>query len=97
VKVAPSYHFFAPNSFSPNGDGLNDVFKPIILGHQDYKLLIYDRWGHQVFYSDELAKGWDGTLDDKPLKSGIYVYRIYVTEFLTNLSFQETGTLNLFR
>lgn len=97
VKVAPSYHFFAPNSFSPNGDGLNDVFKPVILGHQDYKLLIYDRWGHQVFYSDELAKGWDGTLDDKPLKSGIYVYRIYVTEFLTNLSFQETGTLNLFR
>ena len=97
VKVASSYHFYAPNSFTPNGDGVNDTFNPFIVGHQDYELFIYDRWGQQVFYSNQLDNGWDGTLNSKPVKEGIYVYKVYVTAYLTNLNFQESGTISLFR
>jgi gliding motility-associated-like protein len=97
VRVAPSYQFYAPQSFTPNGDGLNDTFNPYMIGHQDYELFIYDRWGRQVFYSNQLDVVWDGRAGSKHLKSGIYVYMIYASEFATGLRFQESGTINLFR
>lgn len=97
VRVAPSYQFYAPKSFTPNGDGLNDTFNPYVIGHEDYELYIFDRWGRQVFYSSRLDLVWDGTSGSKPLNAGLYVYVAYVSEYLTGNRFKESGTINIFR
>jgi gliding motility-associated-like protein len=55
--------FFMPNAFTPNGDGLNDIIKPITKGNLvQYQMLIYNRWGELVFSSTDLSQGWNGKL-----------------------------------
>ena len=54
--------FYMPSAFTPNHDGKNDLFKPVIGGVAlQYKLTIYNRWGQVVFSSGDPAKGWDGS------------------------------------
>ncbi|MDZ7744102.1 MAG: gliding motility-associated C-terminal domain-containing protein [Bacteroidota bacterium] len=91
---------FLPNAFTPNGDGLNDIFKPIARYDyvQDYHLLIFNRWGQMIFESNDLYKGWDGQLDGKPAMAGTYVYRIDYREPGQNgESHTLTGTVVLVR
>jgi len=64
-----------PNAFTPNGDGINDVFRP----NQDsnplnYKLFIYDRQGALIFQSLDFYKGWDGKYNGKPVPFGVYYW-----------------------
>jgi gliding motility-associated-like protein len=65
-----------PNAFSPNGDGLNDIFKPITYPEKirSFSMYIYDRWGMQLFFSNDVSKGWDGTINGSPVQIGGYVY-----------------------
>jgi gliding motility-associated-like protein len=66
-----------PNAFSPNGDNLNDVFKPEAKGHpKEYVMHIFDRWGQNVFTSFNIEKGWDGTINGKPAAISTYHYFI---------------------
>ncbi|MDP3556281.1 MAG: PKD domain-containing protein [Bacteroidota bacterium] len=80
ITVQPEFTFFAPNAFSPNGDGLNDIFLPLGMGWEiaSYNLTVYDRWGQKIFYTKDYTKGWDGkikgNLDAAPL--GEYIYKI---------------------
>jgi gliding motility-associated-like protein len=55
---------YLPNSFTPNGDGLNDVFKAITPNTDisEYSLKIYNRWGQEVFSTKEMTTGWDGRI-----------------------------------
>jgi gliding motility-associated-like protein len=67
--------FFAPGSFSPNGDGLNEIFIITGVGIYDVTFEIYDRWGELLFISHDGTKiGWDGTYRGNPVPEGIYVY-----------------------
>ena len=65
-----------PNAFSPDGDGLNEVFRPVTLPENisTFSMYIYDRWGQQVFFSNNISKGWDGTIHGSPAQIGGYVY-----------------------
>ena len=74
--AALASELFVPNVFSPNEDGRNDVFKPRGTNLFEYNLRIYDRWGNKVFEADDIEDGWDGTLNGKPLNSGVFVYYI---------------------
>lgn len=73
---------YMPNAFTPNGDGLNDVFLPQTAENitvKEYKLSIYDRSGKLVFYSEEILKGWDGRSQDNGTeitKEDVYMWRI---------------------
>lgn len=70
-----------PNSFTPNGDGLNDIFKIETLTEiEDYTMLIFNRWGQQIFESKDINQGWDGKYKNKIVPLGVYTYRIEVTE-----------------
>ncbi|MBI3510676.1 MAG: PKD domain-containing protein [Bacteroidetes bacterium] len=62
VCIDPYWTFYIPNAFTPNADGLNDVFMPKEYGIEEdnYKFWIFDRWGNLIFYTDDLHKGWDG-------------------------------------
>ncbi|MEO7047562.1 MAG: gliding motility-associated C-terminal domain-containing protein [Ferruginibacter sp.] len=67
--------FFVPNAFTPNNDGLNDIFKPIISGHvEQYKFIIYNRFGQQIFSSQKINEGWDGTIRGKPQDTGTFIW-----------------------
>lgn len=70
-------HFYMPQAFTPNGDGLNDVFRVPNETHITLRdFAVYDRWGKRVFYSERPDKGWDGTYNGKPCSPGAYVYLI---------------------
>ena len=77
IKVCDAA-FYVPDAFSPNGDGLNDIFKPITTkeGISTYSFRIYNRWGMEVFESGALSDGWNGTLKGQPAPVGTYVWKI---------------------
>jgi len=63
-----------PNAFSPNGDGINDIYKPKD-GYQsitEFHAYIYNRWGQKLFEWSDPSTGWDGTYKGKPVKDGVY-------------------------
>ncbi len=86
-----------PNAFSPNGDGLNDIFKPETQGHpSEYILQIYNRWGATVFSSYDVGKGWDGTINGQPADIADYHYRIS-GKCVSGEPIRMTGTCTLVR
>jgi gliding motility-associated-like protein len=80
IRVDPTVTEFIPEAFTPNGDGLNDVFRVFNLGYYQ-KLVdfrIYNRWGHEVYHSINPKQGWDGTLNGVPQDMGTYYYQVIV-------------------
>ncbi len=69
---------FIPNSFTPNGDENNDIFQIVGNGISSFELLIFNRWGELVFESNLISLGWDGTFQNMPAPSGVYVYEVKV-------------------
>ncbi len=68
---------FTPNAFTPNDDGRNDVFYPVSNGYiLDYRMDIFDRWGMNIFTTNNFGVGWDGTFNNRPAQQDVYVYRI---------------------
>lgn len=68
--------FFAPNSFSPDGNGNNDIFYMKGTGMNDFNLFIYDRWGEKIFESHDIMHGWDGTYKGKIVEEDVYVWKV---------------------
>lgn len=87
-----------PNVFSPNSDGLNDLFKPIILCPvYNYHLAIYNRWGNKIFESSDPAAGWDGRSKGALADNGAYVYSITYKAGATGRPKTEQGQVILLR
>ena len=80
ISIPDVLLYYVPNTFSPNGDELNNVFKPIFtegFNPKNYHLEIYNRWGNLVFESFDAAVGWDGTLDQLGnIQNDSFVYKI---------------------
>jgi gliding motility-associated-like protein len=65
---------FIPNAFTPNGDEVNDIFIPRSVILKSMKLLVVDRWGHEVFESNDINVGWDGNYKGQPAQVDSYGY-----------------------
>lgn len=78
IYVFPEYRLFIPNCFTPNEDGINDVFLPSYLGAETALLMIFNRWGEKIFEGKSLGEGWDGTHEGKPAPQDAYVYRLVI-------------------
>ncbi len=76
VVVYPEFRFWIPNTFTPDDNNLNDVFKPIVIGVINYSFEIYDRWGEKIFETGNVEAGWNGTFRGSECKEGIYAWRI---------------------
>lgn len=63
-----------PNAFSPNGDGINDIYKAKsgYQGITEFRAIIFNRWGQKLYEWNDPAEGWDGTYKGKPVKEGVY-------------------------
>ena len=74
---SPEDYIYIPNSFTPNGDGNNEWFAPIIGNDEllsDYSFMIFDRWGSMVFSSTTQDKGWDGMREGIECQQDVYVW-----------------------
>ncbi len=82
VIIEPDFTFYIPNTFTPNGDGVNDYFTGKGIGVKTFAMRIYDRWGEMIYYTEDMAKGWDGMVKNKdtPDKLDVYSYRVLVTD-----------------
>jgi len=67
-----------PTGFTPNNDGLNDVFRILGSGEfgREFEMRIWNRWGQEVFKTNDPAKGWDGNFNGQPSPAGVYAYLI---------------------
>jgi gliding motility-associated-like protein len=81
VFVKDSMTLYVPNAFTPNGDGINDVFKALGTLVKTFQLLIFDRWGNLIYESESLGRGWDGFYKGEKVMNGVYVWKIYATDF----------------
>ena len=70
---------FIPNAFTPNGDGMNDVFNIFGTGIRNYTLSIFDRIGELVYEGDESSAGWDATFHGQPVNTGVFFYVAFIT------------------
>ncbi|MNK22429.1 PKD domain protein [compost metagenome] len=80
IVFIEEFQIFVPNTFTPDGDEFNNIFKPVVpegMSLDDYTFTIYNRWGETLFESHDVSIGWDGTYQAVPVKEGIYSWVIY--------------------
>lgn len=95
IKVEYPEIITIPNAFTPNGDGLNDTWSPVILGSNDYQTVIYDRWGILITTLSPNDK-WDGKWNGKPCPEGVYIY--YLTGTMKKgKKIKRMGSITLLR
>jgi gliding motility-associated-like protein len=90
---------YVPNAFSPDGDGHNEVFKPVIIGYakETYELNIFDRWGTTVFSSKDASIAWNGAKNNSGavLPQAVYVWRVTARDQFTTDQREWFGTVTL--
>lgn len=97
VVVVDQPSALLPNAFSPNGDGLNDVISPGLVGFPRINYFkIYDRWGKLMFVSFKMGEGWDGTFNGIPCTTGVYYY-ILSAQDINNRETIIRGDITLIR
>ena len=78
VEIGADFIFYIPNSFSPNGDAINDVFTGVGVGIQKYDMWIYERWGSMVYHTNNIKNGWEGktlnNVQDAP--QDVYTWKV---------------------
>lgn len=88
---------YVPNAFTPNGDGINDVFRPLPVGITKLELFrIYNRWGEEVFRTNEYLRGWDGKVRGRTADAGTYVWIVQGTNTAGEMM-EKRGTVTLIR
>jgi gliding motility-associated-like protein len=97
VVIEPEYLFWLPNAFTPNANGLNDIFKPNILGVHNYSFLIFNRWGEKIFETHDLNEGWSGYYNMKLCEQDVYVYKITFVDDVSQSDHKYIGKVTLVR
>ena len=87
-----------PNAFTPNNDGLNDIFKPrFICSLNNYSCKIFNRWGQLIFESRNTDQGWNGYFQNQIQPSGTYVWMIQYLDLYSGRNVTKQGTVVLIR
>jgi gliding motility-associated-like protein len=97
LVISPRDFVILPEAFTPNGDGIDDVFKVVYAGDLELvSLKIMNRWGNLLFESNVLQDGWDGRKNGKDEPNGSYVYFVVVKDKNGNL-IEQKGNFALIR
>jgi gliding motility-associated-like protein len=102
ISIKPDFNVFIPNSFSPNFDGLNDVFLPVFsnygIDNKTFDMEILDRWGSLLYKTTDPTRGWNGSVQNsgEQLKNDVYVYRIKYKD-LEGRIYSKIGYLSLMK
>lgn len=98
IYIAEVKTLYIPNSFTPNSDGKNEIFKPqgILGDNVAYEFMIFNRWGQKIFATTDFTKGWDGTFKrDETCPVDTYIYKIILTDTVSDVSTAYTGRVSL--
>ena len=94
-KINPG--LYVPNAFTPNGDGLNDIFRPIPIGMKQINYFkVFNRWGQLMFSTTDQHAGWDGKFRGRPQDPAVYVWIVEGVDFDGNTITQK-GSMVLIR
>ncbi|MEO7047696.1 MAG: PKD domain-containing protein [Ferruginibacter sp.] len=94
-KVAPD--LYVPTAFSPDGDGINDIFRPIALGIRSLELFsVYNRWGQLVYSTTQIGQGWNGKFNAADQPAGTFVWYAEATDYLGK-KIKKKGSVILIR
>jgi gliding motility-associated-like protein len=94
-QTAPSV--FVPTGFTPNGDGLNDIIKPVLAGIKKLNYFrIFNRWGQLVYETQQEGQGWDGRINGQLQGTHVFVWTVSAVDYLDQPYFAK-GTLTLIR
>ena len=96
VIVRDDYAIFIPNAFTPNNDGLNDIFQPKGQGFNNYTLMVFDKWGELIYNTNSFEKGWDGYYKGVLCKEDVYHYKINLTDYKSK-SHEYVGSVTLLK
>ena len=97
VYIYPSLYIYSPSVFTPNNDDHNNVFRVSVVGSEEFELIIYDRWGKEVFRTRDEYEGWDGNYKNgKPAEQAVYTYKVIVHNGNTGQKIQS-GKVTLAR
>jgi gliding motility-associated-like protein len=86
VKIIGETTTFIPNAFTPDENGLNDVFAPKLYGITEFSMSVFDRWGNEIFQTNDMAEGWNGRVNNtgELVQQDVYVYKIFTRDLLHN-------------
>ncbi len=79
IRIESDFSLYVPDAFSPNNDGLNDVFLPVTRGVKKYRLEVFNRWGERIYLSLNAGEGWDGACNGEGAKIDSYVWKIVLS------------------
>jgi len=97
IKVNPKTNIYIPSAFTPNNDGKNDRFKPVLsMQYTINSFMVYNRWGNVVYSSNARDEGWDGTIKGLAQDSGLFVWVLKITD-RKNQVINRKGTVMLIR
>jgi len=88
-----------PNTFTPDGDGINELFLPVLVGNstEDFRLSIFNRWGELIYETTNTESGWDGTMGGTKVQDGAYVWKLVVKASIGVEIREITGHVNVLR
>ena len=95
IAIKLNFNFYIPNSFTPNGNLINDSFGPvgdIFRNCKRYKFSIYNRWGERIFFSNNVSEKWDG----ENAQSGLYLWHLEIEDSVGEIM-KRNGEVNLYR
>lgn len=98
VTVRDDLIFYVPNTFTPNGNGVNELFFPVLTAGMDpdnVSFIIFDRWGQIVFESTNSSTGWNGTYNGEIVQDGTYVWKLQLKALKDARRFEYTGHVNV--
>ena len=79
--VGTDYTLYIPNAFTPNGDFIDEFFAPKGHGVDDFQMIVYNRWGEEIFLTQDIETGWNGIVNGfKKAPAGVYTYRIVTSD-----------------
>ncbi|MFC1733908.1 PKD domain-containing protein, partial [candidate division KSB1 bacterium] len=82
IWIKAELGFYIPNAFTPNGDGLNDLFGPVVTDYRSdgYEFYVYNRFGSMVFNTNNLDEKWNGLIENVPVPAGVYAWLIIIKD-----------------
>jgi gliding motility-associated-like protein len=97
IIIHDIFSVYVPNSFTPNGDGINETFYPVVTGAEFYEFWIFNRWGEQIYDSSNLGAPWPGTYKGKDVQEDVYVWKLHIKEKNTAKVHDLVGHVTIIR
>ncbi len=96
IRIPLTSNLYIPNSFTPNGDEMNQLFRVYGTNIGQFELTIYNRWGEAIFETTDINYGWDGTYNGKLIQDGTYVYKVLAIG-MDYVTYDKTGHITVLK